>query len=178
MATPGQDPGPAPAPGWGNRGQANCADAQLQPQPPPQGLPRAHTDREGLRPTHPGWGAVGAGGQKPQKQDWSSAPQACAHPPEVSVSFHFPLSLGRGENPLLLEATPPLHSLSSWTLGTTPQIPAPVPCLRWGRDHLNRLLLPLSLAPSQQQSLFPGNPSVAVKSQQAPPPTSQVPAGR
>lgn len=82
----------------------------------------------------------GAGGQKRQKQDWSSAPQVCAHPPEVSVSFYFPLSLGR---PLLLEATPPLPSLSSWTLGTTLQTPAPVPRLLCDWDHLNRLLLAL-----------------------------------
>lgn len=153
VATPGQAPGPGLAPGWENLGQLtaqmpSCSlSLSLSLHPGPT-LGLTPTVRDCIRLIQAG-GLSGdqplpatvekertkswsSGSQKRQKQDWSSAPQVCAHPPLVPVSFYFPLSLGRGGSPLLLEATPLLHFLSSWTLGTALQAPALVPCLPGG----------------------------------------------
>lgn len=47
-------------------------------------------------------------------RETSTAPQVCAHSPEVSFLFYFSFSLGRGGSPSPLQATPPLSFLSSW----------------------------------------------------------------
>lgn len=149
VATPGQAPGPVLAPGWENLGQltVQMPSCSLSLHPGPT-LGLTPTVRDCIRLIQAGglsgdqplpatvekartksWGS---GSPKRQKQDWSSAPQVCAHPPLVPVSFYFPLSLGRGGSPLLLKATPLLHLLSSWSLGTPLQTPALVPCLLCG----------------------------------------------